>query len=580
MAGPWEDYQQKEAGPWSEYQAQEPVKPNTIQEMHPSFTTADRLMIKNLSNSPEVGVNYLTKKHPGMEITFEDGQYKGRAKGENDYRVLDPDTGFFSSDFARDVGDLAFDIPAGLVEGGATALGALGGAFVGGGVGALPGAMLASAATTAGNEAIRQKLGQALGLDQNVDMTDVAVAGGIGAVSPMLFGAGKARGAFKTAWDGTKKYVAPKIGQAMSGVPGQVLRNYSDDATRETVDSLSKTGVDEYTGKVFGKIKNYVEVNVDDAGKGLVQAIDETGQLVNVRPAKEAFSSKVEKLAMDPNQTNSDAIKVEQLKNNLSKYFGRPASDVGPTKPFVDDAIPAGKAFSIQKDLKQTAKYGSDMSPEDLYTKGAARDSYSAINNAFDEASGGAIPEAKKRYKDAIQVEQEILPKFEGKTPLDSAQKTYTNLSNIDTNGKKILKERLKALANKPEDALDIANEIDALSTYKWLGNTSLNPFSSAGTTSTSRTIPLAIAGGSLGSLYGYNQGGGYAGAMGGAGGALAGTLLGSPAAMKAYIKAHRMLSKGRKSLIPNDTTRRAVRNGFWTEMLKDGYIPDEAPQE
>lgn len=552
--------------------------PQTLQEQHPDISFKERAVLKNFANSPESAVAYLKQENPNLEVNYDQksGQYKVRAPGENDYRVVDPDTGFFSGDFINDATDVGYDLYSMGSEGLATALGALGGAAVtapAGGVGALPGGVAAGGASSAANEALRQRLGKSMGIPQNVDMTDVAIAGTVGAASPLLFGAGKARGAVKTAWDGAKSKVFPKIGQMVSGVPSEVLSNYAKPTTMETVDKLSKEGVDDFAGKAYDKVSGYIQGNIDDAGEKLVSAIDDIGAPIQLVEAKSAYKTPMKELSeLGDDFTNSDAIKLNQLKGNFDRYYGRAKPDnfTGPVQPEIADAVSARKAWQIQKDLKQAAKWGTDMSPEDLYTKGAARNSSMAINDAFDEASQGLTTNAKTRYKDAMAAEAEILPKFEGRTRADSIQKTYDTLSGMDRNSKKILSERMGRLAD--EGKLDLNDEIDALTAYKYLGKTGLNPFSRGGTTSTTRSIPLSVAGGSLGALAGYNSGGGYSGAtVGGSLGVLGGAALGSPAAMKAYIKAADKTGMWRALMTPkDDTVRRGVMSAIWSEMMKD----------
>lgn len=183
----------------------EVVHPKIIQEMHPRFSSKNRAIAKNFAQSTEKQVEFLKKQYPEMDIKVFDGEVVGRLPSERDFKVLDPNTGFFSRDFLNDAADVAFDTGAGVVEGVATGLGAAGGAIAtpfAGGAGAIPGAMLAGGATSAAGEGLRQTIGRSLGIPQEIDMNDVAISGAIGAATPALFGAGSARGAIKTGLDG------------------------------------------------------------------------------------------------------------------------------------------------------------------------------------------------------------------------------------------------------------------------------------------------------------------------------------------------------------------------------------------
>lgn len=559
----------------------EKVQPKIIQEMHPRISLKDRAIAKNFSQSQDKTIEFLKSQYPDMEFKFFDNNIIAKAPGDTDYKVLDPNTGFFSKDFLKDAADVAFDTGAGLVEGAATALGAVGGATLGG-AGAIPGAMVAGASTSAANEALRQKLGQALGIPQNIDSTDVAISGGIGALSPALFGAGKARGAIKTGLDGFRSKVAPKIGSMMSGVRTETLKNYADDGIRATVDGLEKTGVDDFAGKAYDKISDYITTNKNRAGEELVQAIDQTGVPVNIAPAKGSFRAQEALLASQPNLTNYDKSRLNTIKSAYEKYFGlsekpKDGFDMNTLLPIkasgeIPDQATAKRAWDLQKSLKQMAKFEQGMTPEDAYTKQVARDSYGTINKALDEASDGLTTKAKGQYKDAVTLENELLPKFEGNTRMDSIQKTYKELSNMDAKSRQILKERLSRLAESGQ--LDLTNESKVLGTFSELGNPKLMPISSGGTTSTTRSIPAAGIGGIVGA-YGGNQAGltgqpGADSALGAVGGVALGTLLGSPAAMKNYIRMTSKASNVRKAISPkSDAVRRGIRTGTWTELLK-----------
>jgi hypothetical protein len=218
----------------------------TIQEMHPDFTAADRLVVKNFSNNNEAAVNYLQKRHPTLEIKVDDKSKQILARkrdgSEAGYRTLDPDTGFFSNpkEMLQDLGDVGYDILSGVGTSAATAAGGVAGVGAGG-IGALPAAALAGAGASTGLEGLKQSIGKALGVGE-FDGSDLAAAGVAGAVSPLLFGTGASaaqlakkgitdeaaqlaqRGAFGRGWDVAKDKVLPWVGEKVSGVSGDALR--------------------------------------------------------------------------------------------------------------------------------------------------------------------------------------------------------------------------------------------------------------------------------------------------------------------------------------------------------------------
>lgn len=155
------------------------------EEQHPDITVAERAIIKNLAASPKAAQMFLVKKHPNADIKLnKDGRILFRRPNETEYRVIDP-----KGVDLQDVSDIAYDVASGIGESAATIAGGMGGATLGP-LGALGGASAASSASAAASEALRQKLGQALGLPQEVNTQDVLMSAGMGAVSPLLFGAG------------------------------------------------------------------------------------------------------------------------------------------------------------------------------------------------------------------------------------------------------------------------------------------------------------------------------------------------------------------------------------------------------
>ncbi len=665
-------------------------KPRVNQEMHPDLATSDRAIVKNFANSPESSVAYLAQKYPDHDVAVnQQGQLIMKRKDEVDFKVLDPNTGMISPDIGKDLLDVAYDVPAGALEAGA----GVGGAALGGAVtlpvlgsGALPAAMLASGGVGAGNEALRQKLGQALGIPQEVNLSDVALSGGLSGLTTGLAGAGKASGLLKMTKDFTTQKALPKIGSMLSGVSSDSLLNYSDDAIRAQVNNLEKTGVEDFSAQAFDKLNNYVQTRKDQAGEELVRAIDETGVPVSMTKAKGSYQDAIRQLESRPDLTNVEMAKINKLKSDYGKYYGlakpkelpkskeamskedqlleelrmvmgqqddqakfgagvvedikrqipqKPSPTYDPNydsflddayqktnaplldevgqlqayfdeldmlnkqaqssqrdarvsqileqiravnkpqlQPFIDDQASARRAWDLQKDLKQAAKFDSDISPENIYSKGTARDSYFKINEALDEASGGLTSQAKSQYKAALDAEAELLPKFEGNTRADSIQKTYKELSNMGRDSRKILSEKLQQLADTGQ--LDLTNESRVLSTFREMGNPKMMPISSGGTTSTSRSIPAAgmgaLVGGFAGNQMNVTGQPGVDSGLGALGGVALGTLMGSPAAMKNYIRMHRAASRGIKTLTPeveNDLARRAIRS-TWMDMMID----------
>ena len=141
-----------------------------------------RMAVKALSTNPEQATNYLKSKNPSMDFIVKEGEIYGKKIGDKgSYKALDP-----SSLELADIADLAYDIPAGLAQGYASAVGAIPGILAFNPPLAVGGAMAAGGAASAGTESLRQLLGKAIGVNKEFDSTQIAEAGGLGAILPGL----------------------------------------------------------------------------------------------------------------------------------------------------------------------------------------------------------------------------------------------------------------------------------------------------------------------------------------------------------------------------------------------------------
>lgn len=513
-----------------------------VQEMPEWLSSKDRLIAKNLAQSDEKQVEFLKKQYPDAEVRLENGQVQLR-KGNTPWGVLDPNTGLFSKDILNDLGDIAYDIGSGAVEGTATGLGAVGGAAVGGGVGGIPGAMAASGVAGAGMEAFRQKLGQAIGIPQEVDMTDVAITGAVSTASPLLMGAGKTttgavaklakgfgvddaalqagekagRGLAERGWDGAKQTVLPKVGEWMSGKSADSIRAYADNA--DLVDRLEKDGVTDYIQATTNKVNNALQSARTKAGQAVSSAVDNANG-VDLAAARRPFEERLLQLKLKPNKTPADLEEIQAIQSTFDHYFkGLP------------DKVSGGEAFDLQQKLKQEAKFGTNMKASEMSSKGVARGGYEGINEGLDDATNSLSTEVKREYQRVNGINDELERNFE------DPQKTFNTLTGLDSRGRTLLKERLNKLAQSGE--LDITNEAAVMKAFSDFADPSMMPVGFKGTTSTTRSVPLGIAGASLGGYLGSKEGGTEGTFIGSGIGALAGGALGSPAMMKRIIKAN-----------------------------------------
>lgn len=194
-------------------------EPSIKQEMHPEITWAERANVKNFGIDPQQSITYLKSKHPDMEFSDTDGQIIMRKPGETSWSVLDP-KGF---DIA-DISDVAYDIPAGIVQGAATAAGGL----LGGGVGGVA----AGAGSGAALEALRQGLGNLTGVAQGANLQDIGVAGTLGGIVPGVLGSGASKAA-QAAYLGSKGGLANALKAAVGDIVPKVGKGVAAD-TAET----------------------------------------------------------------------------------------------------------------------------------------------------------------------------------------------------------------------------------------------------------------------------------------------------------------------------------------------------------
>jgi hypothetical protein len=205
---------------YQQYLAETGQDDKVMDETHPDVSFLSRLMYKNLGNSADNGVDYLKRENPNLEFRNRDGEIQVKAPGEKEWKMLDS-----SSLEWQDATDLLYDIPTGIAQGvGSAAAGFSAGAGSGGTL-TVPAAMAASGAIGTGVESLRQGLGQFFGVNKDVNLQDVAMAGGIGTVLPGVFGGG-----------GTANQAAKQA--LKSGVSQKMLLDSQRGLIGRTVDTL------------------------------------------------------------------------------------------------------------------------------------------------------------------------------------------------------------------------------------------------------------------------------------------------------------------------------------------------------
>lgn len=495
---------------------------DVVQEQSPGVSTYDRFLIKNFATNPEVGVKYLQEKNPGADVRNVNGQTIIKMPGETQYKVLDPDTGMLSADLPQDLLDISGDFARGAASSVATGLGGATGGPIGAGA--------AGGAAGGGLEFLRQKLGQFGGLPQEVDPELIKEEAELGAA----FGTGEkvlgAAGRF------LKNKVLPKATEAMSGVPKEVWKDYSKNISR--VDEFSKNpelltnAVKDVQDEVIG-LTTQAKMQAGQKIGSTIESATQAGRTVDITDLKKDFFNRITKAqalaTKAPTQANKDFL--EDLAN-LGDYFA--TSTPGQMGPSVlPNHVSPDVAMALKQQLKGIADYrpGAISKLKDPANKEITSFATKASEKITSEMTApGAIPELKelnKNYKGYTEAVEQVSGAFK------DLQSTSNTIKNLDKSSKDVLKARLETIAG-PEKAKQLREKIQALQTQSYLGNPASSSLSGLGSTSTSRTIPLAGVGTLMGMAAGSKLGGGgyVPTAIGGAMGGYAGAKLGAPATL------------------------------------------------
>lgn len=552
---------------------------NRVEEGHPDVSFETRFLYKNLGVAEDDAFNFLQKQHPDLQFKKDregDILVRGGSSGEQ-WMYLDP-PGFD----LQDITDVAYDIPAGLAEGAASALGGIGGGiagsgvpFVGTGIGAIGGASAAGGLTGRYLEKGRQALGRWAGVSQAEDPSRINQATAFGAAAPLLLGTGAgAKQIAKYAGpdllaDLTKrealeqaqrapiaraKGLLPKLGEATSGVPEEAIRFASKNVKeiQAAKEAAKEGGVDLAGADVVQNTRQRIQDALEQ--KDLLVKNEFSAALDNISAnpensvnVKEAF----EPLNKLYKQYEDEYLKeLKLLENSLGKEeAAKEILDRASYKEFKDvesaykeivpltDMVSPKEAYDLQKKVNAFTNIKGSF---DATTKktGAAqpiinitREVADKLGGSIDklEGVGQEFAKAKKDYKDLINLKEKVKDNFGDYTRPDSKdankalQKTESALLRVMGSGNQTKKQQLKDISS--ELGVDIEEDAARQTALKFYTDPQIMPVSSGGTTSTSRSN---IAEGTLGEA-GFLTGVGATGNFqGGLMGRLAGRTMGA----------------------------------------------------
>jgi hypothetical protein len=522
-------------------------KPDEIvQETHPDFSWGSRFALKNFGGSPEVEEQFIKKE--GFETKIGgNGQRLIKKPGEEKWSVLDP-KGF---DLA-DITDVGYDLAAGLGSGLATAAAGLGAGAATGGAGAIPAAMAAGAGSSAGLEFLRQKIGAGLGTHQgSTDVGDVALAGGLGALAPVLFGTGASvgkigakagqeavgqrllgtigQGTMSALSEAEKKAAAEILGQSQRGISkllfsSDAAQNASKQAPEaiknilgkagkkfnmmQAGDIMSEKGLSDVVIASADKVKNTMLGVKQSLQKEFTNALDQVGG-IDPRPHFDSFQKILDNLeASDLPIAKAQAKKLSADLDNL--FFRTVEDESGEPVKIALDSISGQDAMRLKQELKDLGSTFVNTEGKPVHSKevmNAANEAMFSLSDVIDKRinqAGGN--ELMGRYRDFTAMEREVMPLFE------DPNKMYTFLRTANNKTKKHKAQVIDKIDKKFD--LGIKDTIDQFDVMARYADAPWSPVST-GTTSTSQTLDAQAGGGAIGKLLGnlgFGNPGGIAG--------------------------------------------------------------------
>lgn len=521
---PWET---KESGfkageaPW-ELEVQGPSSA-TIEEKHPEITLKQRAIVKNLAQSPETGAAFLQQE--GFETQLKNGNIYVRRPGELSFKALDP-SGFD----VQDITDVAYDIPAGVATGAATAAGGL--------VGNIPGAIASGAASAGGLEALRQKLGQYAGIPQDVSGKDVGVSAALGGVSPLLFGTGATAAQIAKAGISPQSQRSlvtrgieksfPTIARGTSGVPKEAIQTYMQ-RTPE-VEALIAEGPDaaaNLSEQTHRQIQDQFFTKKKEVGKALETSVKGSQNLITRDELFLPLEKRLTELSSSQRAlTPSGKEEILALRSEIDSLKGGLPDQITPTTAWeLQDIFKQNANLQNVKGSFQ-ARYGKGATGAEKLFSDANKDAYQVVNSSLEKAASTAGQKAE--YAKLSRLQEKLQKYF--KDP----ETTERTLLQLDKGSKDFARKTVNDL-DKTIGPTGIRETSDLLEAYSYFQSPELLPISSGGTTSTSRTLGLSSL---------FEAAGGLAGEKGRQIGRAVGSVAGGPAATKFTIKAGKAASK------------------------------------
>jgi hypothetical protein len=381
------------------------------------------------------------------------------------------------------------------------------------------------------------------------------------------------RGLVGKAFGAAKDKVFPMMGQLASGIDSDTIRFAGQNLDK--IDDLEKGGFTSFVNDFHDDAHAAVQGQRLSIGRQMGELIDDAGETVSLKDARQPFDKLITDLEQSYADTNRPVTKdqLDEAKAVRDWLFGENPGDIS-----------ARRAFEARADL-QDLRGWSKENPYSLKPFGkkdqidrkvlnAAGESYGLISKALDRATdaasqasdGATLPELRSQYK-AISDLAETLNRN-----MSSADKTSMSLRNMDKQTKRGFVEAIKKLDDQA--GTDLAERGKLVRAHAIFGNPMTDAVGGNGVTATIRGAPMGAMGGAAG----------YAAAdyldlpsplkaiLGGAG-YLMGAKAASPAMIKNIMKANRGVTNMTNGLLDLGTSasaggvRQGVPNSIWNML-------------
>lgn len=523
--------------------------PDIIEETHDDVSFADRAIVKNLSSSPEKSARYLAKNNPQLDTRVWDGRVLVKSKGAKKWNALDPDTGMFSSDILGDVADIGYDVASGVGQAMALPAGGIVGSGIAGGVA----------------EAARQGLGSIAGIEDNIDVGDIALSGTIGAAVPAI---GKAAAPIAKKVTAKALEKAPKVLSKIGLQSEEQIRTLRDSVG--DLKLMEEKGVTPFIENIKDETENVIENITRQAGQQVDEVISAAPD-VNIAPVKKALSDRIDELEgiMQRSDTAANRANHRSAVEAYNKHFAILDENGIPLEE-VPDMMNAKDAWKMQQNMRGESK-SFNMKNEGFSSRHRNADSVATqqtanafqkaekgINKALADVTGGKSSVVKKLYAKQKELEKMLKPAFK------SPKKLHSTLKNLRKEGSKIDAEMLAGVDKKHGTRLvDASNKIDMEQTF---GKGAKN-LEGLNTVSITQQTPLSKGLGAIGGILGWKGGSAQGALAGSAAGQALGKKLSSPKAIRSYIE--KLLRSDKYVRVMDKKTKDYLREELYKKLTK-----------